>query len=118
MARPKSLASLSIEALLKLRDDVGAALARRASEMKQQLARLGMAGGGAKAANGRRGRRRGGSLKGRKIAPKYRGPGGETWAGRGARPRWLAAALKSGKKLDDFVIAKGAAGGKKRKAKR
>ena len=114
MARPKSLASLSIEALLKLRDDIGAALTRRASDMKEQLARL----GGGEVGNGRRGRRRGGPLKGRKIAPKYRGPGGETWAGRGARPRWLAEALKGGKKLDDFLIAKRAAGRKKRKAKR
>jgi DNA-binding protein H-NS len=102
MARPKSLTSLSIEALLRLRDDVGATLARRANEMKQQLARLG--GGGAETS--RRGRRKGGPLKGRKIAPKYRGPRGETWAGRGARPRWLVDALKGGKKLDDFLIAK------------
>ncbi len=117
MARPKSLTSMSIDALLKLRDDVSAALAKRAGEMKEQLARLGIGGGGARAGNGRRGRGRGGPLKGRKIAPKYRGPGGETWAGRGARPRWLAAALKSGKKLDNFLIAK-RAGGRKRKAKR
>ena len=41
-----------------------------------------------------------------KILPKYRNPkGGETWAGRGKRPRWLSAQLKSGKKLDDFLIS-------------
>ena len=42
-----------------------------------------------------------------KVAPKYRNPEnpGETWAGRGLKPRWLAAALKTGKKLDDFRIA-------------
>lgn len=117
MARPKSLASLSIEALLKLRDDIGTALTKRASDMKQQLARLGGGADGTDVGNGRRGRRKGGPLKGRKIAPKYRGPGGETWAGRGARPRWLADALKGGKKLDDFLIVKKAAGAK-RKAKR
>jgi len=41
------------------------------------------------------------------VAPKYRNPDNptETWAGRGLRPRWLAAALKSGKKLEDFSIA-------------
>jgi DNA-binding protein H-NS len=44
------------------------------------------------------------TLKGTKVAPKYRGPGGETWAGRGAKPRWLAAAIKKGKKLDSFLI--------------
>jgi DNA-binding protein H-NS len=58
-------------------------------------------------------------LKGRKVPPKYRGPSGETWAGRGARPRWLVAAIKGGKKLDDFLIDKSARKGwKKRRSKR
>jgi DNA-binding protein H-NS len=48
------------------------------------------------------------SLKGTKVAPKYRGPNGETWAGRGAKPRWLVAAMKKGKKLDSFLISKSA----------
>ena len=41
------------------------------------------------------------------VAPKYRNPDNpaETWAGRGLKPRWLAAALKSGKKLEHFSIA-------------
>jgi DNA-binding protein H-NS len=29
----------------------------------------------------------------------------ETWAGRGLTPRWLAAAIKAGKKLEHFSIA-------------
>ena len=45
-----------------------------------------------------------GPLKGRKVPPKYRSPSGETWAGRGARPRWLVAAIKRGKKVEDFLI--------------
>jgi DNA-binding protein H-NS len=42
-----------------------------------------------------------------KVAPKYRNPAdpAQTWAGRGQPPRWLAAELKSGKKLEDFLIA-------------
>jgi len=42
-----------------------------------------------------------------KVAPKYRNPAdpSQTWAGRGQPPRWLAAELKSGKKLEDFLIA-------------
>jgi DNA-binding protein H-NS len=42
-----------------------------------------------------------------KVLPKYRNPigQGETWAGRGKQPRWLTAQLKSGKKLDDFLIS-------------
>ena len=45
-------------------------------------------------------------LKGKTLKPKYRNPSdkSQTWAGRGIRPRWLVAALKGGKKLDDFAI--------------
>ena len=43
-------------------------------------------------------------LKGRKVAPKYRGPKGITWSGRGMTPVWLRDALKKGKKKDDFLI--------------
>ena len=40
------------------------------------------------------------------VVPKYRNPEqpSETWAGRGKKPRWLAALLKSGKRIDDFRI--------------
>ena len=44
------------------------------------------------------------ALKGARIAPKYRDEQGNTWAGRGNRPRWLVAALKSGRKLQDFAL--------------
>ena len=49
---------------------------------------------------------KGNTLKGVKVPPKYRGPKGETWAGRGVHPRWLAALLKRGHKLDEYAIAK------------
>jgi DNA-binding protein H-NS len=41
-----------------------------------------------------------------KVLAKYRNPRNpkETWAGRGKQPRWLAAQLRSGKKLDQFLI--------------
>src|SRR5882672_7826538 len=40
------------------------------------------------------------------VIPKYRNPErpSETWAGRGKKPRWLTAQLKSGKRIDDFRI--------------
>lgn len=45
--------------------------------------------------------------KGVKVPPKYRDKDGNTWAGRGAQPRWLVAYLKKrGNKLDDLLIAK------------
>jgi DNA-binding protein H-NS len=42
-----------------------------------------------------------------KVLPKYFNPStpGETWSGRGKQPRWLVAALQSGHKLRDFLIA-------------
>jgi DNA-binding protein H-NS len=92
MPRP-NLASMSVDELLKLRDDISRALYRKANELRSQLSMLGH--------HAPRG-----SLKGRKVPPKYRSPLGETWAGRGARPRWLVAAIKRGKKADDFLIAK------------
>jgi DNA-binding protein H-NS len=40
------------------------------------------------------------------VFPKYRNPAepSETWAGRGKKPRWLTAQIKSGKQIDDFRI--------------
>ena len=41
-----------------------------------------------------------------KVLPKYRNPKNpaETWSGRGKQPRWLTAQLRSGKKVNDFLI--------------
>jgi DNA-binding protein H-NS len=104
MAKGNSnLATMSVDALLKLRDDVGEMLSRKASELRKQLSLL--AGGiVAKATNGRRGKAH--ALKGAKVAPKYRDPKtGATWAGRGAKPRWMQAYIKEGRSPADFAIA-------------
>ena len=52
------------------------------------------------------GKAAGGSASaGRKVAPKYRNTAtGETWTGRGLQPKWVQAAVASGKKLEDFAI--------------
>jgi len=40
-----------------------------------------------------------------KVAAKYRNPAtGDTWSGRGLKPKWLAAALNEGKSLSDFAL--------------
>jgi DNA-binding protein H-NS len=97
-----SLAKLDVPALLKLRDDVGTALRQKSHELESQLAKL-----GEDVSWRGRGGRRAGAMKGLKVAPKYRdSETGETWAGRGARPRWLVARIKEGKKLQDFQIEK------------
>jgi DNA-binding protein H-NS len=97
MARASNLASMPVEALLKLRDDIGEALGRRTAELKDQLSRLPAA-----ADFRRRGPRK--SLRGRKVAVKYRDRSGNTWAGRGMQPLWLRERLKSGAKIEDFAV--------------
>jgi|SRR3954454_1578446 DNA-binding protein H-NS len=101
------LAGLDTQELLDLRKRVDAALSGIRTTLEKQLAVLGMSGGGDSVNNGRR-RGRGSAMKGKKVAPKYRGPEGELWAGRGATPRWLVALTKrgSGKNRDDFLIDK------------
>jgi DNA-binding protein H-NS len=39
-----------------------------------------------------------------KVSIKYRDASGNTWTGRGIKPRWLSAAIASGKSLDDFLV--------------
>ena len=107
------LPGMSIEGLMDLRRRVDETLLKRRAELQQQLERMGAIA----VVRGRGGRS--GALKGRKVPPKYRSPSGETWAGRGARPRWLVAAIKGGKKLDDFLIDKSARKGRReRRSKR
>src|SRR5215472_4251217 len=91
-----NLSSMSVDALLKLRDDIGEVLTRRAAQLRDELSRL---------SGGERRSR----LKGRKVPVKYRDRSGNTWAGRGAQPTWLREKLKAGAKLEDFAVHKTAA---------
>ena len=99
-----ALKSMTIEKLMKLKSDVEAMLAQKVLEqrhsLQQELSKLGGYTGGKKARGGTRG----------PVAPKYRHPEtGETWSGRGLKPRWLTAAMKSGKSLEGFAITAGKA---------
>jgi DNA-binding protein H-NS len=89
-----SLKGMNVQALMSLRTQIDKRLLELRSELEKQLAAL----------DGQAKRRASSGLKGRKVPPKYRSPSGETWAGRGARPRWMVAALKKGRKMDDFLI--------------
>jgi hypothetical protein len=106
-----SLARMSINALLDLRDQIGKVLSRRADDLQDQLSRL---GGELGVSN----KGRGSVLKGRKVPIKYRDRSGNTWAGRGATPHWLREKLKAGAKLKDFAVDKKVAPRKSRKAGR
>jgi DNA-binding protein H-NS len=116
-----NLKNMDVDTLLKLRSDVEKALADRGRDLQRQIALLG----------GEVGKRRGrpagkpgrtSAIKGKKVAPKYRGPNGETWAGRGATPRWLSALIKEGHSVEEFLIGAGRkrkpAAGKKKLAKK
>ncbi len=39
------------------------------------------------------------------VAPKYRGPHGETWTGRGLTPKWLSTLVAQGRSKDSFLIS-------------
>jgi DNA-binding protein H-NS len=115
------LGSMTVVELVDLRKQVERALHDRIgaeqSELRARIDELSalqsgrangtVANGSARKARGGGGRRRTHALKGRKVAPKYRGPNGETWTGRGLAPRWLADLEKKGKKRDSFLIDQG-----------
>ena len=100
-----NLKSMSIDKLSKLREQVDAMLGSKVTEerraVQDQLGKLERLSTSGSRLKGSRGGVRGA------VPPKYRNPANpaETWAGRGLKPRWLAAALKTGKKLEDFTIA-------------
>jgi len=104
-----NLSGMTVEALMNLREQVDETLHQRRAELEKQLERLGMVGGASVVRGG------GSPLRGKKVPPKYRSRSGETWAGRGAKPKWLVAAIRGGKKLDHFLIDKSA---RKRRRKR
>jgi len=107
--RGLKLKTMSFEDLVALRDSVIKLITDKAASTRRDLeARLasldGLGMGGAK----RGPKARVSKLKGRKVAAKYRNPDNrsETWAGRGATPRWLRAKIKEGHKLEEFAIGK------------
>jgi DNA-binding protein H-NS len=103
-----SLKGMNVQALMSLRTQIDKRLLELRAELEKQLAALSPSK-----------RKASSALRGRKVPPKYRSRSGETWAGRGARPKWMVAALKKGKKMDDFLIDKSARKGrKKRRSKR
>jgi DNA-binding protein H-NS len=46
-------------------------------------------------------------VSGNTIAPKYRGPNGEMWTGRGQPPRWLKVLMDGGHNKEEFRIEEG-----------
>jgi len=102
--KPYDLKSMSVDELLSLHEFVSSALVRRIPAEKARLdqrlrqLRLGAVPRHTKMSHA--------SRPYPQALPKYRNPAepSETWAGRGKKPRWLTAQLKSGKRIDDFRI--------------
>jgi DNA-binding protein H-NS len=101
-----ALKSMSVAKLQDLRGKVDAAIAEKVAtrrrELEVQLSELAHHD-----PHGSRGKARGHRPMG-SVPPKYRNPNdpSQTWAGRGLQPLWLRDAVKSGKKLDSFLIVK------------
>jgi DNA-binding protein H-NS len=100
--------SLSIDELWVFRERVAGALAAKLVAEKHRLENrlIQLSGQTGADQTGNRTKRRYPP-----VFPKYRNPKrpSETWAGRGKQPRWLAAEIGSGKRLDDFRIGSAAA---------
>jgi DNA-binding protein H-NS len=103
--KPPDLKSMSLDELWSLHEFVSGALARKipaeTARLDQRLRQLGL---GVVPHNVKK---MGPAARPYpQVFPKYRNPAepSETWAGRGKKPRWLTAQLKSGKQIDDFRI--------------
>ncbi len=101
-----NLGGMSLEALIDLRDTITSTLTRKAADLQRLLSRITRADT-AVGPGPHRARKRSSTLKGRKVAPKYRSKKNPklTWAGRGAVPRWMRDEMKARKlKKQAFLI--------------
>jgi|SRR5579871_5832608 len=119
---------MSLDDLWTLHERIAKFLSERIVAEKRQLearlVRLGAGKAPRESANANAGALRAKSKRPRrkypKVFPKYQNSKApfETWSGRGKQPRWLAAALKAGNKVEDFEIAKAVRAKPKTKAAR
>jgi len=104
------LESMSLDDLWSLHEEISGILSARIKAEKHELEkRLAVLGGGMAAVTDPSGSESSSTSKPRRkyprVLPKYRNPQtSETWSGRGKRPRWLVAAMKSGRKIEDFRL--------------
>ena len=112
MSKKFNLDAMSIDEMWQLHEEINAVLSIRLTsekrELEKRLAQLRREkemrqSETADARSAPRERR-----KYPRVFPKYRNPEepSETWSGRGKQPRWLTAALKTGHKIEEFVIGK------------
>jgi DNA-binding protein H-NS len=105
-----NLESMSVDDLWSVREQINKVLSARITSEKRELEKRlavlnrgkdGIDGTDAALSNNYGKTRR----KYPRVLPKYRNPlTSETWSGRGKQPRWLVAAIKTGRKIEDFEI--------------
>jgi DNA-binding protein H-NS len=111
MNKKIDLDAMSVDEMWRLHEKIGQVLSVRLTsekrELEKRLAQLRreneMHSASSEAAGESRERR-----KYPRVYPKYRNPNepSETWSGRGKQPRWLVAALKTGHRIEEFMISK------------
>jgi DNA-binding protein H-NS len=106
-----NLDNLSLSDLTELASRVQSAIASRKDEQRaatiSKLKAAAAAEGyswdelvGGRGSGGRRQR----SDKGIKLKPKYKGPNGEIYTGRGPTPKWLKALERKGDKREKYLV--------------
>jgi DNA-binding protein H-NS len=120
IAKKIELESMSLDDLWSLHEKISAVLSARIRAEKHELEKrlavldggtdiISQSGASRSLQNGKERR------KYPRVLPKYRNPQtSETWSGRGKRPLWLVAAMKSGHKIEEFRIGDGSPKGRQR----
>jgi DNA-binding protein H-NS len=119
-AKKFDLESKSVDDLWLLHEEISSILSARIKAEKHELEKrlavlnrgrdiVAQSGDSASFQNGKARR------KYPRVLPKYRNPQtSETWSGRGKQPLWLVAAMKSGRKIEEFRIGNGSPRGRQR----
>ena len=103
------LETMSVDDLWSLHEQISKILSARITSEKRELEkRLAVLNRGIDGADASQSYNANGKARRKypRVFPKYRNPQtpSETWSGRGKQPRWLAAAIKLGRKIEDFRI--------------
>jgi DNA-binding protein H-NS len=113
MSKKVNLDAMSIDEMWQLHEEISQLLTVRLAsekrELEKRLAQLRYEKEmpSAELADGQSENVAGERRKYPRVFPKYQNPNepSETWSGRGKQPRWLASALKTGRKIEEFVIS-------------
>ena len=101
--------TMSVDDLWSLHEQISKILSARITSEKRELEkRLAVLNRGIEGADASQSYNANGKARRKypRVFPKFRNPQtpSETWSGRGKQPRWLAAAIKLGRKIEDFRI--------------